>query len=145
MDYLDNTDANREKRQEGDIVFTAATDRAYFNTTHPVEILDPALRRRIRLEKENSLTHRGVESVDRRRESMADLGDDEWREMACVEASNMRVFAVDLAPGQQHIMKTSIRVTAATGDRFKRPRHGAGQVRSRASIRGASQRRLENM
>ena len=49
--YLDNTDANREKRQEGDIVFTAQTDRAYLETTHAVEIADPLMRRRIRLEK----------------------------------------------------------------------------------------------
>jgi hypothetical protein len=32
--------------------------------------------------------------------------------MACVEASNMRAFPVDLAPGQQHIMKTVITVSA---------------------------------
>ena len=62
--YLDNTDGNREKRQEGDIVFTAATDSAYVNTTHAVEFLDPILRRRIRLEKANS-HYRGLESVGR--------------------------------------------------------------------------------
>jgi hypothetical protein len=33
-----------------------------------------------------------------------------------VEASNMRAFAVDLAPGQQHTMKTVIQVEAAPGD-----------------------------
>ena len=116
--YLDNTDGNREKRQEGDIVFTAATDRAYVNTTHAVEILDPVLRRRIRLEKENSRTtvvwNPWVEGAH----ALPDMADDEWRAMACVEASNMRAFAVDLAPGAQHTMKTSIRVTAAPGDGF---------------------------
>ena len=39
-----------------------------------------------------------------------DMADDEWRAMACVEASNIRAFAVELAPGEQHTMKTSIRV-----------------------------------
>ncbi len=52
----DNTDGNREKRQEGDIVFTAQTDRAYLETTHAVEIADPLMRRRIRLEKKDSRT-----------------------------------------------------------------------------------------
>ena len=47
-----------------------------------------------------------------------DMADDEWRAMACVEASNIRAFAVDLAPGEQHTMKTSIRVAAAPGDSF---------------------------
>ena len=37
--------------------------------------------------------------------------------MACVEASNIRDFAVDLAPGEQHTMKTIIRVAAAPGDK----------------------------
>jgi len=50
-DYLDNTDANREKRQEGDIVFTGQTDRAYLDTTHAVEISDPGMRRRLRRER----------------------------------------------------------------------------------------------
>jgi glucose-6-phosphate 1-epimerase len=116
--YLDNTDGNREKRQEGDIVYTAPTDRAYVNTTHAVEILDPILRRRIRLEKENSRTtvvwNPWVEGAH----ALPDMADDEWRAMACVEASNTRAFAVDLAPGEQHTMKTRIRVAAAPGDSF---------------------------
>ncbi len=109
--YLDNTDANREKRQEGDIVFTAQTDRAYVETTHAVEIADPVLRRRIRLEKEDSRTTVVWNPWSTGAQSMADLGDDEWRTMACVEASNIRAFAVDLAPGQQHTMKTVIQVS----------------------------------
>jgi len=116
--YLDNTDGNREKRQEGDIVYTAATDRAYVNTTHAVEILDPVLRRRIRLEKENSRTtvvwNPWVEGAH----ALPDMADDEWRAMACVEASNIRAFAVDLAPGAEHTMRTSIRVAPAPGDSF---------------------------
>ena len=61
--YLDNTDANREKRQEGDIVFTAPTDRAYVKTTHAVEILIPSCagasgwRRKLP-------HHRGLESLE---------------------------------------------------------------------------------
>jgi glucose-6-phosphate 1-epimerase len=114
--YLDNTDANREKRQQGDIVFTAQTDRAYLDTTHAVEIFDPVLRRRIRLEKQNSRTTVVWNPWSTGAQSLADLGDDEWRTMACVEASNMRAFAVDLAAGQQHTMKTVIQVAAAPGD-----------------------------
>jgi glucose-6-phosphate 1-epimerase len=98
--YLDNTDGNREKQQEGDIVFTGQTDRAYLDTTHAVEIYDPLLRRRIRLAKQDSRTTVvwNPWSTEGAR-SLKDLGDDEWRTMACVEASNIRDFAVDLAPG----------------------------------------------
>jgi glucose-6-phosphate 1-epimerase len=114
--YLDNTDDNREKRQEGDIVFTAQTDRAYLDTTHAVEILDPVLLRRIRLEKQNSRTTVVWNPWSTGAQSLSDLGDEEWRTMACVEASNMRAYPVDLAPGQQHTMKTVIMVAAAPKD-----------------------------
>ena len=111
--YLDNTDGDREKRQQGDIVLTAQTDRAYLDTTQPVEIIDSTLQRRIRLAKEDSRTTVVWNPWIDGAHSLTDLGDEEWREMACVEASNIRVLAVDLAPGQQHTMKTSIRVAAA--------------------------------
>jgi len=110
--YLDNTDGNREKRQAGDVVFTAQTDRAYLDTTHAVEITDPILNRRIRLEKQNSRTTVVWNPWSTGAQTLSDLGDEEWRTMACVEASNMRVYPVDLAPGQQHNMKTVITVAA---------------------------------
>jgi glucose-6-phosphate 1-epimerase len=116
--YLDNTDANREKRQEGDIVLVEQTDRAYLNTTHAVEISDPTMRRRIRLAKEDSRTTVVWNPWKEGAQSLADLGDDEWRAMVCVEASNIRSFSVDLAPGQQHTMKTSIHVAAAPRDGY---------------------------
>jgi glucose-6-phosphate 1-epimerase len=116
--YLDNTDANREKRQEGDIVFSEQTDRAYLDTTHAVEIFDPIQRRRFRLEKQNSRTTVVWNPWTTGAQSLADLGDYEWRAMACVEASNIRAFAVDLAPGQQHTMKTVIQVAPGPGDSY---------------------------
>jgi glucose-6-phosphate 1-epimerase len=110
--YLDNTDNNREKRQQGEIAFTAQTDRAYVDTAHAVEIVDPVLRRRIGLEKQQSRTTVVWNPWSTGAQSLADLGD-EWRTMACVEASNIRAFAVDLEPGQQHSMQTLIKVSAA--------------------------------
>ena len=110
--YLDNTDGNREKRQAGDIVFTTQTDRAYLDTTHAVEIADPVLRRRIRVEKQNSRTTVVWNPWSTGAQTLSDLGDEEWRTMACVEASNMRVYPVDIAPGEQHTMKTVISVAA---------------------------------
>jgi glucose-6-phosphate 1-epimerase len=118
VDYLDNTDNNRDKRQEGDVVFTGPTDRAYINTTHPVGILDATLGRRVRLDKENSRTTVVWNPWIEGAHALPDLGDDEWREMACVEASNIRDFGIAIAPGEHHTMKTTIRVAKAAGDRF---------------------------
>jgi glucose-6-phosphate 1-epimerase len=42
--------------------------------------------------------------------ALADLGDEEWRTMACVEASNILSAAVTLAGGASHTMETIIAV-----------------------------------
>ena len=81
-------------------------------------ILGRIQRRRIRLEKENSRTTVVWNPWIEGAHALPDMADDEWRAMACVEASNMRAFAVELAPGEQHTMKTTIRVVAAAGDSF---------------------------
>ena len=49
--FLDNTDSNREKTQRGDVAIVSQTDNAYLNTQGAVDLLDPDMRRRIRLEK----------------------------------------------------------------------------------------------
>jgi glucose-6-phosphate 1-epimerase len=109
--YLDNTDGNQAKVQEGDVVFIKQTDRAYMETTHALEIFDPVLRRRIRLGKEDSRSTVVWNPWSTGAAALKDMGDDEWRSMTCVEASNMRACGVDLGPGQQHVMKTTIAVT----------------------------------
>jgi glucose-6-phosphate 1-epimerase len=108
--YLDNTDANREKIQQGDIAFARQTDSAYLNTTHNLEILDPGLNRRILVAKRNSLTTVVWNPWQEGAKSLSDLGDEEWREMVCAEASNIRAFAVTLPPGEQHTMAATLRV-----------------------------------
>jgi glucose-6-phosphate 1-epimerase len=115
--YLDNTDGNRRKQQQGDIVFTGQADSAYLDTTGAVEIFDPLLHRRIRLAKQDSRTTVVWNPWSTGAQSMADLGD-EWRKMVCVEASNIRDFAVDLTPGERHTMRTIIHVAAVPGDAF---------------------------
>jgi glucose-6-phosphate 1-epimerase len=54
--YLDKTDGNREKIQDGALVIGSETDRVYLNTQHVVEVEDAALHRRLLVAKENSLT-----------------------------------------------------------------------------------------
>jgi glucose-6-phosphate 1-epimerase len=110
--YLDNRDGNLEKQQRGDFSFTAATDNAYIDTEHAVEILDPSLERRVRLEKHGSLTSVVWNPWSDGARALADLGDDEWRQMACVEASNILVNAITLAAGESHIMTATLTVSS---------------------------------
>jgi len=108
--FLDNRDGNKRKLQSGEIVLTQATDNAYLDTQSPVEIVDPILNRRIRLDKQNSLTTVVWNPWKEDAAKLADLGDDEWKQMACVEASNILSGAIALAPGEEHTMTATIRV-----------------------------------
>ncbi|WP_263358051.1 D-hexose-6-phosphate mutarotase [Acidicapsa ligni] len=109
--FLDNRDNNREKLQQGNIAFDMATDNAYFKTRHTVEIIDPTLKRRIRLEKQNSASTVVWNPWKEDAAKLADLGDDEWTQFACVEACNILDAAVTLAPNEEHIMTAAISVT----------------------------------
>jgi glucose-6-phosphate 1-epimerase len=110
MQYTDKTDARRVKTQQGDVVITSETDREYLDTPHAVELEDPALRRRIRVANENSLTTVVWNPWTQKAKAMSDFGDDEWKQMMCVETTNVSGFAVDVAAGGQHRMKAMIRV-----------------------------------
>ena len=104
-------DGNHEKIQSGDVSFAAKTDNAYVDVRGAAELIDPGWRRTIRTEKTNSATTVVWNPWRDGAASMADLGDDEWRQFACVEASNILPgAAVSVAPGQEHRMEAVLRV-----------------------------------
>jgi glucose-6-phosphate 1-epimerase len=110
--YLDNIDGNRKKTQSGDLIFRAKTDNAYIDVHSAAELLDPTWCRSILTEKANSATtvvwNPGQEGAAR----LSDLGDEEWRQFACVEASNILGSAVSVTPGQEHRMQALISVVS---------------------------------
>jgi glucose-6-phosphate 1-epimerase len=108
VSYLDNVDQNREKVQSGDLVLTGPTDNAYINTQSAAELVDPVLRRNLRTEKENSRTTIVWNPWQQGAASLSDLGDDEWQQMTCVEASNILSSAVCLGPGEEHTMRANL-------------------------------------
>jgi glucose-6-phosphate 1-epimerase len=108
--FLDNTDSNKEKTQIGDVAIASQTDSAYMNTQSTVELLDPKLSRRIRLTKDNSLTTVVWNPWREGATNLRDLGDGEWKQFLCVEASNILGDAVSLAPGQEHKMTAVLSV-----------------------------------
>lgn len=112
VSYLDNTDANREKVQSGDLVLTGTTDNAYIATRSAADVVDRVLRRTLQTKKENSSTTIVWNPWERGAASLADLGDDEWRQMICVEASNILGSAVLLEPGAEHSMASVLSVGA---------------------------------
>ena len=110
VSYLDNTESNKEKTQRGDAIIASPTDSAYCNTQTEVDLLDANKKRRIRLRKENSLTTVVWNPWSEGAARLQDLGDGEWRQFLCVEASNIMDAAIHLAPGQEHRMAAILTV-----------------------------------
>jgi glucose-6-phosphate 1-epimerase len=108
--YLDKTDSNRQKIQQGPIVIVSETDRVYLNTKCAIELEDHCLRRRLAVSKENSFTTVVWNPWIEKAKALSDFGDDEWMQMVCIETSNVADFAVALAPGQQHKMQAIVRL-----------------------------------
>lgn len=110
VSYLDNTDGNESKQQEGALALSGATDNAYVTTETPVDIADSVLRRRLRTEKLHSSTTVVWNPWQSGAAGMSDLGNDEWQQMLCVEASNILSAAVTLAPGEEHTLRATLSV-----------------------------------
>jgi len=111
--YIDKTDFFRERLQRApEVTITSETDRVYLNTEHPLELSDPVLQRRITVDKENSRTTVVWNPWSEKAGALKDLGEDQWKQMLCMEVSNVGHFAVELAPGKQHTMRA--RVTVAS-------------------------------
>ena len=108
--YLDKTDSNRKKMQQGEIVIVSETDRVYLDTRDAIELEDPLLHRRTRITKENSGTTVVWNPWVQKAHSLSDFADDEWMQMICIETTNVSDFAVNLSPGQQHTMKALVSV-----------------------------------
>jgi len=108
--FIDKTDAMREKpAAHAPLSFTGPTDRVYQNTAAACVLHDAVGRRKITVEKTNSNTT----VVFNPWKAMADLGEDEWHRMLCVETVNAAANTVTLAPGETHTMQAHISVEKA--------------------------------
>jgi len=87
--------------QRGAIEIAGETDRVYISSG-AVEVVDPALGRRIVVTKGGSAQTVVWNPWIAKSQAMADFGDDEWTGMICIEAANALDHAVRVAPGASH-------------------------------------------
>jgi glucose-6-phosphate 1-epimerase len=104
-------DQKRSKIQQGLIRFTAETDRVYEDRSACTEIIDEAGGRRIRIEKSGSASTVVWNPWIAKAKAMPDFGDEEWKEMCCVESANAGSARVILLPGNRH--ETRVRISVA--------------------------------
>jgi glucose-6-phosphate 1-epimerase len=105
--YLDQL-TGAEQTQRGPATFDAEVDRVYQDAGAACAVEDEALGRRITIAKAGSRTtvvwNPWVEKARR----LADFGDDEYREMLCVETAMAHADRVTLAPGASHTLRATI-------------------------------------
>jgi glucose-6-phosphate 1-epimerase len=107
--YVDQIDEGRRKLQHGPIRFVSETDRVYLNTTETCLIEDPGLDRRITISKSGSHSTVVWNPWAEKAGRLADMGEDEYRGMVCVETANADGDSITVAPGGEH------RLTAIIG------------------------------
>ncbi|MGA9965786.1 MAG: D-hexose-6-phosphate mutarotase [Terriglobales bacterium] len=112
--YLDNTDSNKKKKQNGDVVISSTTDNAYMNTQNPLKLIDPALNRSIQVTKQHSNSTVIWNPWAEGARALSDLGDNEWQHMVCVEGSNILENAVEVVPSADHKIMVTMTVTPLT-------------------------------
>lgn len=106
-DYYCNL-AKTMNRQNGDIIFNREIDSIYSAGSRKAVIDDPVLDRRILVERFGSNTAVVWNPWIEKSAKMEDFGDEEYKNMLCVEAVNTREDARTLAPGAKHTLATRI-------------------------------------
>jgi D-hexose-6-phosphate mutarotase len=108
--YLDKVDGFVRKLQDKAPTIQGETDRVYLETEEDLVLVDPVLKRRLRVAKRGSRTtvlwNPGAEKAS----AMADFDDEGYRTMLCIEAANAFDDQFDLTPGSQHTLGTQITV-----------------------------------
>lgn len=93
------------------LVIGEEVDRLFNGTAEALELQDPGLKRRITIEKEGSRSTVVWNPWIDKAKALADFGDDEWKEMVCIEPGNIGEDALLLAPGQSHTTGMRVRAT----------------------------------
>jgi len=97
--YLDKVSNFAQKvESESAIRISSEVDRVYLNTPAPVEIVDNGLKRKIRVEKQSSLSTVVWNPWIAKAQQMPDFGNEEYERMVCVESGNVASNQVRLPP-----------------------------------------------
>lgn len=100
IDYLDKPDGFKRKTQAGDVSINSEVDRIYVNTSGEVVIKDR--KRKIHIKKQGSQSTIVWNPWKTLAEEMADLGEDGYLNMLCVESGNAADDTISIDAGKSH-------------------------------------------
>ncbi|WP_248799097.1 D-hexose-6-phosphate mutarotase [Pseudomonas sp. MWU13-2105] len=108
LTYIDTADDWKQVRQQGELRFAGETDRIYPNAPARLSIVDPTWERRIELSSQGSRSAVIWNPWIDRASQLADMADDGWQKMLCIETANVMDDVVTLAPGASHTLGVTI-------------------------------------
>ncbi len=104
--YFDKADNFAQKVDQAETIQIASeVDRIYYDTASAVEVADPTLRRRIRIDKSGSASTVVWNPWITKARQMPDFGNDEYKQMLCVESGNVAKNRKYLPPGRSAVLK----------------------------------------
>ncbi len=110
-DYLDKAGGgSTQKQQTGDVTIDAEVDRIYLNVGNTLTIDDGALNRRIQITSQGSKTAVVWNPWEKISKDMADLEDDDYKRLLCVETTNAADDVREVAPGGECRLVAEYRV-----------------------------------
>lgn len=114
LDYLDNLSCRERFTEQGDaITFECELDRVYVNTPNSIAVLDHE-RKQTYLVKKDGLPDVAVWNPwEKKSKAMADLGDEEYKQMICVDAAAIEK-PVTLKPGEEWTSRVVLVVVPST-------------------------------
>ncbi|KAJ0788406.1 putative glucose-6-phosphate 1-epimerase [Helianthus annuus] len=101
LDYLDNLKNRERSTEQGDaITFESEVDKIYLSTPSKIAILDHEKKRTFVVRKDGLPDAVVWNPWDKKAKAIADLGDDEYKQMLCVEAAAIEK-PITLKPGEE--------------------------------------------
>lgn len=101
LDYLDNLCERERFTEQGDaITFESEVDRVYLGSPNVIAVLDHEKKRTFVIRKEGLPDVVVWNPWEKRSKSMADLGDEEYKQMLCVDAAAIE-RSINLKPGEE--------------------------------------------
>lgn len=113
VSYLDKVENFAQKTEAADALkINSEVDRIYLDATGPVEILDSKLCRKITVEKSGSASTVLWNPWSARAQQMPDFGNEEYKQMVCIESGNVAKNKTTLAPGKSAVLGVNISSSA---------------------------------
>lgn len=110
LEYIDKADNAAYKLQAGAVLISAEVDRIYRQAQGELVIDDVALDRRIRITSQGSNTAVVWNPWTKISAEMADLKDDDYQRLLCVETANADLDVVEIAPNSEFHLTANYRI-----------------------------------